>query len=1054
LHPIARALCFPFAAGLLTTPGASAAGDDGVEFFEKKIRPVLIGHCYKCHSAEAEQKGKLKGKLRLDLREAIRGRGESGLLAIVPGKPDESNLYRAITYLDPELVMPPKTRLAKGVVADFKRWIEMGAPDPREGRLAKAEAKRINFDEARKFWAFRKPSEPTLPKVQAGAWPREDLDFFILAQLEANQLRPAPAAAKRTLIRRATYDLTGLPPTMEEIADFIADQSPDAFRKVVDRLLASPHYGEKWGRHWLDVARYADSNGLDENLAYVNAFRYRNYVINAFNEDKPYDQFVREQIAGDLLKPSGEEPETARHARHIATGFLSVGAKMLAEDDGRKMEMDIIDEQLDTLGRAFMGMTLGCARCHDHKFDPIPTRDYYALAGILKSTHTMDNHKVVAQWHEIEIGTAELRAKQSEIDKAAGEQKKAIQQFKNEASKAVIEQARSNAADYLIQALIQSRSNDRIEHVLNQAKDKTEDGTPGIVLIEAETFNRGNGLRSSEGYGEGIGILISSGPTKVEYDVTVTKAGTYTLHMRYAAQQARPGKLFVNDKLINEKAVGSVTGTWYPDSQTWHPEGTFPLNTGKNVLKFDWSTPTPHIDKLLFMPAEAQGVSEIFKTDHLHAAFSEQWMKALKQATKDAKSPLNEWGAYLDDPLKPIDKAAIEAIRDRFAQAAEDDPLHQLLYKKDGPFKTPQEVEKLFAKADQDKLKQLQAKLGEIEITRPATPKAMAVREGKVQDLKVHLRGDYMTQGELAPRGYLQVIANKNASTPPKDGSGRAGFAKWLTGNNPLTARVMANRIWLWHFGQGIVRTPDNFGTLGLRPTHPELLDWLALRFVESGWSIKQMHRIIMNSAVYRMNTRFSEEAYSMDPDNKLWWRFNRRRLQAEEVRDSLLVAGDSIEWGVKGQLMTYNPRQYVSQNDHPYFFGSSRTVYLPVIRSGTFDVLQAFDFGDSAVIQGQRTSTVGAAQALFMMNHDLVAKATERLAKRADGNPNLIAAAHQLYADVLRREPSEREAVRSVEFVQRAVAQAEAAPTKATEQAWQSLARVLFSSNEFMFLD
>jgi hypothetical protein len=1054
LHPIARALCFPFAAGLLTTPGASAAGDDGVEFFEKKIRPVLIGHCYKCHSVEAEQKGKLKGKLRLDLREAIRGRGESGLLAVVPGKPDESNLYRAITYLDSELVMPPKSRLAKSVVEDFKRWIEMGAPDPREGRLAKAEAKGINFDEARKFWAFRKPSEPTLPKVQAGAWPREDLDFFILAQLEANQLRPAPAAAKRTLIRRATYDLTGLPPTMEEIADFITDQSPDAFRKVVDRLLASPHYGEKWGRHWLDVARYADSNGLDENLAYVNAFRYRNYVINAFNEDKPYDQFVQEQIAGDLLKPSGEEPETARHARHIATGFLSVGAKMLAEDDGRKMEMDIIDEQLDTLGRAFMGMTLGCARCHDHKFDPIPTRDYYALAGILKSTHTMDNHKVVAQWHEIEIGTAELRAKQSEIDKAAGEQKKTIQQFKNEASKAVIEQARSNAADYLIQALIQSRSNNRIEHVLNQAKDKTEDGTPGIVLIEAETFNRGNGLRSNEGYGEGIGILISSGPTKVEYDVTVAKAGNYTLHMRYAAQQSRPGKLFANGKLINEKAVGSVTGTWYPDSQKWHLEGAFPLNAGANVLKFDWPTPTPHIDKMLFMPADAQGSGESFKTDHLHAAFSRQWTEALKQAGKNAKSPLNGWRAYLDDPIKPIDTAAIEAIRDRFAQAAEGDPLHQLLHKKDGPFKTPKEVEKLFAKADQDKLKQLQAKLGEIEKTRPATPKAMAVREGKVQDLKVHLRGDYMTQGELAPRGYLQVIANKNVAAPPKDGSGRAGFAKWLTSDNPLTARVMANRIWLWHFGQGIVRTPDNFGTLGLRPTHSELLDWLALRFVESGWSIKQMHRIIMNSAAYRMSTQFSEQDYEMDPDNKLWWRFNRRRLQAEEVRDSLLVAGDSIEWGVKGQLMTYNPRQYVSQNDHPYFFGSNRTVYLPVIRSGTFDVLQAFDFGDPAVIQGQRTSTVGAAQALFMMNHDLVAKATERLAKRVDGNPNLIAAAHQLYAGVLRREPSEREAVRSVEFVQRAVGQAEAAPAKATEQAWQSLARVLFSSNEFMFLD
>ena len=1041
------------AAGLLAVTGNLTA-DEGIEFFEKKIRPVLIEHCYKCHSAEAEEKRKLKGKLRLDLREAIRGRGESGVLSVVPGKPDESNLYRAITYLDPELVMPPKTRLAKGVVADFKRWIEMGAPDPRDGRLAKAEAKRIDFAEARKFWAFRKPSEPVLPEVRAGAWPREDLDFFILAQLETNQLKPAPAAAKRTLIRRATYDLTGLPPTMEEIADFLADESPDAFRRVVDRLLASPHYGEKWGRHWLDVARYADSNGLDENLAYVNAFRYRNYVIDAFNEDKPYDQFVREQIAGDLLKPSGDEPETARHARHIATGFLSVGAKMLAEDDGRKMEMDIIDEQLDTLGRAFMGMTLGCARCHDHKFDPIPTSDYYALAGILKSTHTMDNHKVVAQWHEIEVGTAALRAKQAEVDKAVGGQKKAIDQFKAGTTDHVLQQARKHAADYLIQALIQSRKSGQIEFAIAQLEDKTKRDQAEFILIEAETFTRGNGLRSNENYGEGIGILISSGPTEVEYDVTVAKAGNYDLHIRYAAQMARPGKLRVNGDLVNKKATGSVTGTWYPDSQTWHLEGTFPLNTGKNVIKFSWPTPTPHIDKLLFMPVDKPVHGEAFKTTHLHATFSKQWVEAVKQAAKDAKSTLNEWRAYLDDPLKPIDDAEIESIRDRFAKTAEGDPLHQLVHKKDGPFKMPKEVEKLFTKADQDKLKQLQAKLGEIEKTRPATPKAMAVREGKVQNLKVHLRGDYMTQGELAPRGYLQVIANKNASAPPKDGSGRAGFAKWLTGDNPLTARVMANRIWLWHFGQGIVRTPDNFGTLGLRPTHPELLDWLALRFVESGWSVKQMHRIIMNSAAYRMSTEFSEQAYEMDPDNKLWWRFNRRRLQAEEVRDSLLVTGDSIEWGMKDQLMGYNPRQYVSQNDHPYFFGSSRTVYLPVIRSGTFDVLQAFDFGDPAVIQGQRSSTVGAAQALFMMNHDLVAKASGRLAKRAGGNPNLVGATHQLYADILRREPNEKETLRAVQFVSQALDQAEADPPKTTEQAWLSLARVLFSSNEFMFLD
>ena len=335
MHPIAKALCFPFAAALLTAPGVSAAVEDGLDFFEKKIRPVLVENCYKCHSAEAEKNGKLEGKLRLDLREGVRGRGESGLVAVIPGKPDESNLYRAVTYLDSELVMPPKSRLAKSVVADFKQWIEMGAPDPRRGTLAKAEVKEINFEEARKFWSFRKPSEPALPNVNDSAWPREDLDCFILSQLEENGLRHATPADRRTLIRRATYDLTGLPPTVAEIEAFLADKSPNAFSKTVERLLASPHYGEKWGRHWLDVARYADSNGLDENLAYVNAFRYRNYVINSFNEDKPYNRFVQEQIAGDLLPLSKNESDELRHSQLIATGFLSVGAKMLAEDDLR-----------------------------------------------------------------------------------------------------------------------------------------------------------------------------------------------------------------------------------------------------------------------------------------------------------------------------------------------------------------------------------------------------------------------------------------------------------------------------------------------------------------------------------------------------------------------------------------------------------------------------------------------------------------------------------------------------------------------------------------------
>ena len=1041
-------------AGLLTTMGSLKA-DDGNDFFEKKIRPILVNNCYKCHSVESEKNDKLKGDLRLDLRESIRGHGESGLISVVPGKPDESNLYRAISYLDSELLMPPKSRLEKSVINDFKRWIEMGAPDPRDGKLKRTIDKSINFEKAQQFWSFRQPREPAAPIVKNTSWAREDLDLFILKKLEKSQLQPAPEADKQTLIRRATYDLTGLPPTMEEINNFLNDESSDAFRKVVDRLLASPHYGEKWGRHWLDVARYADSNGLDENLAYVNAFRYRNYVINAFNEDKPYDKFVREQIAGDLLKPAQNESETEQHARQIATGFLSVGAKMLAEDDGRKMEMDIIDEQLDTLGRAFMGMTLGCARCHDHKFDPIPTKDYYALAGIFKSTHTMDNHKVVAQWHETELKTSELLHKQAEADREANHQKKAINQFKSNTSKAIIEEARNHAADYLIQAIIQNRKNALIEYTIKQFENGTEDNQKNdIILIEAETFSRGNGLISKEGYGEGIGILISNGPTTVEFDINIKKPGTYTLYMRYAAQQSRSGKLFVNNNLTNDQATAKTTGTWYPDSQKWHMESTFPLNSGKNILKFEWPTPTPHIDKLLLIPVDANNSEDSFNTKHLNNAFRQQWIEHITLAKKNIKSPFKKWLDPIDNPLKPINKKTIKDIRKEFSSIQKNDPIYILLYDESGPFKMPKEVEKLFTKTDQNKLKKLQEDLGIIEKRRPQTPKAMAVREGKVQDLKIHLRGNYMTQGELAPRGYLRVIVNQNIATPSKNSSGRNSFALWLTNDNPLTSRVMVNRIWLWHFGQGIVRTPDNFGALGLRPTHPELLDWLACQFIESNWSIKQMHRIIMNSATYRMSSKYQERTYEIDPDNKLWWRFNRRRLLAEEVRDSLLIAGDSIELGMQTQLMQYNPRQYVSQNEHPYFSGSSRTVYLPVIRSGTFDVLQAFDFGDPAVIQGQRSSTVGAAQALFMMNHNIVAKASKRLATRSNGNSNIIGAIHQLYEDTLRRKPNEQETLRAMKFLRFAKIKVESASEKPPIQAWKSLSQVLLSSNEFMFID
>jgi hypothetical protein len=647
-----------------------------------------------------------------------------------------------------------------------------------------------------KHWAFVPVADPNPPAVKDAAWIRTPVDRFVLSKLEAAGLRPAPQADKRALIRRATFDLTGLPPTPAEIDAFLMDKSPNAFATVVDRLLSSPAYGEKWGRHWLDVARYADSNGLDENIAHGNAWRYRDYVVASFNADKPYREFIREQIAGDLI-PSAD-PETQRE-RLTALGFLALGPKVLAEVDEKKMDLDIVDEQVDTLGRTFLGLTIGCARCHDHKFDPLTAEDYTALAGIFTSTKTMDSFTKIAKWHENPIPT----------------------------------------------------------------------------------------------------------------------------------------------------------------------------------------------------PAEAQ-----------------------KKAAHDAAV------AKLKDAIKLLTGKTDEASKKELAAKT--------------------------------------AELAKLEKAAPDISSAMGVVEGKAADTPLLARGNHLKPGNLIPRRFPVVLAGEKQTPIPTDRSGRLELADWLTKpNHPLTARVMVNRIWRWHFGQGLVRSVDNFGLLGEKPSHPESLDWLARQFVKNNWSVKEMHRLMMLSATYQMGAAPNPAAMAKDPDGLLLWRFPPRRLEAEEMRDSLLAVSGRLDRTRGGPAITHvKNREFLfdhTSKDGTTYESRRRSLYLPVIRNNLYDVFQLFDAPDATVMSGDRPTTTVATQALFWMNSPLVTESAAAMANSLLAVKDLddSGRVRTLYLTAYGRPPTPSEASRMTTAATRfeAAAEGEDAQTRRAK-AWAIVCQVVLAANEFVYVN
>jgi hypothetical protein len=787
---------------------ADEAEADGIAFFENRIRPLLVERCYECHGEEQQE-----SELRLDSFAAIMRGGASGM-AVVPGQPDESLLLVAVGYLDDDLQMPPDASLPKQQVDDLRHWVELGAPHPDAEGTPSPVRSRIDTQGARTFWAFQTPVKPPLPVVLQHDWPQSPIDFFVLKQLELTGLSPSPRADKRIRLRRVTYDLTGLPPTPAEISSFLTDETPNAWARVVDRLINSPRYGERWARHWLDVARYADSNGLDENIAHGNAWRYRDYIIASFNLDKPYDQFLCEQLAGDLMP---FESAVDRHDKLIATGFLTLGPKVLAEGDEQKMEMDIIDEQISTLGQSVLGLTIGCARCHDHKFDPISHEDYYALASIFKSTRTMESFKRIARWNENVIATPEQQAIKSAHDEKV--------------------------------AALQAKVTD----LEQRNKDGEQSG-------ETEPQSDGDGPRAG-----------TAGPT------------------------------------------GSL--------------------------------------------------------------------------------------AALKEELKQLADAA------------------------------------------------------------PQLPTAMGVVDGEVTDLRIHVRGSHLHQGKQVRRGVPTVLAFDGQPAMPAAGSGRLALAHWLIRpEHPLTARVFVNRVWRWYFERGLVATVDNFGQLGNRPDNAELLDWLAVDFAAHGWSMKRLHRQILLSSTYQMSSQANDRAAAVDPENRKRWRAGVRRLQAEEIRDALLMVGGQLDDSMGGSMLHVENRAFIfdhTSKDETSYDRQRRSIYMPVIRNHLYDVFSLFDYSDASVANGNRPTSMIAPQALFMMNSQLFDQASQQLATVILQNPtDDDARVVDLYERTLARSPDDDEHDRASKYLAAFRHELESQQVKHIElEAWAGLCHVLLASSEFLYL-
>ncbi len=1044
--------------------GQTAAAN--AEFFEKSIRPILVENCARCHSASSKPPG---GGLRLDSRAGMQHGGKRGPLLPL-GSPENSLLLRAIRYSDPALQMPPTGKLSAEQIGLLTEWMQRGAPWPAASPVAPASAiQPFDLKVRARHWAWQPVQPQAPPTVKQKSWPANDIDRFVLAKLEGKGMTPAASADKPTLLRRVTYDLTGLPPTPAELSAFLADPSPNAYEKVVDRLLASPHYGERWARHWLDLVRYAETDGHEWDIEKAGAYQYRDYLIRAFNADVPYNQFVTEQIAGDLMPHPRLHPTEGFNESALGTGFYWLGAGKHSPVDLHDNEVERIDNQIDVLGKAFLGVGIGCARCHDHKFDAISTRDYYALYGFLKSTRLQyvsaasplraDRKAALEHLHSSLQTTARQAAVTALKDGMQAEMRDTgrLDAVRNAPESVLYPWAAlsENRATVSAESFVKVR--EEVRSRLRSQAERAAQEEKNVHWLE------GFGKDGTFGHWSVSGEAFGSGPmTALSARVEAGKEAD--CRAVFPPGVADSGRL--SDRLHG--TLRSPTFTITQPTILYHVAGEnahirliihgYQRLRDPLYSRLELEIHSP--DRLTWMTQDVRdwkGLRAYIEIEDSGTGFAALDRVGFAESGPPVDAPNPRLVQMLDEP----GLTSLEALRQKYTalfQQTAEQAIHDPAAGAEGLAR-----ENLLVWALQTRQRPFADALGMADLLKQrstleagisASQPALAAQDGDGENEPVHLRGSYRTPGSVVPRRFLEVCdhAEPLGSAP---GSGRLQLAQRMTApSDPLLARVMVNRLWQHHFGEGIVRTPDDFGVMGERPTHPELLDYLASEFVRQGWSLKKMHRLMLLSRTYRMSSQSRPQVETLDPQNRLLHRMPVRRLEAECIRDAVLASSGRLDPQLYGPpvmpyLNAFTPGRGAPASG-PLDGGGRRSLYLSVRRNFLIPMFLAFDYPVPVTTQGRRTVSNVPSQALTLLNNPFVVEQAQVWAKHLMETPGTPEQRIEcLYQTAFGRSPRPAERDASLSFVT-----AQGQSGNANDPAvWADLCHVLFNVKEFIFV-